>query len=863
MFNFNLRKTAIFQGVVWERNIVSILFNILKKVFSVSLIIVFLLFLYGFIPQNFSEAFNRQLLGLSILFAALTVIFWIPVSFLNSSLKKPFLNVKLKKAALEPDKYNIAEFLSFDSAKSLFKSIKYARKKNIAQLDSSILLHFLLRDNPDFDFLFSRALLSSKEVKKILKEQLKTLTKIHLASNIDKKGKSSNENILDSAFEQIILDSLIMANNRGHERIEALDIIPVLAKHNPIFKKLLISVGLKPKDMENLSSWLYKLKKKDEELKKFWEWKSLLLHGSLAKEWAAGYTITLDDFSVDLSRIAKIRGFAEIVGHENEIDTAERILSREENNNVLIVGEPGSGRGGIIEALLKKSSLGEGLPNINYKRFVQLDLTALLSQSETIEAAADLLDRIFAEVTEAGNIVLVINEFHNFVGGIMRPGVIDISGMLSSYLYLPQFQVIAVTTFAGLHRQIEQNPSILGMFEKVEVSEISQEETLVIIENEALRLEFKNKKFVSYQALRDIVFYCDKYLADTPFPEKALDLLDEIMVYVVQKKKQVFLPEHVAKVVSDKTEIPVGDIEQKEKDKLLNLEELIHERIINQEEAVNEVSSALRRARAQIEIRKGPMGTFLFLGPTGVGKTETSKSLAEIYFGSEEKMIRLDMSEFQNPMDIPRLIGSPGEEGMLTTCVKESPFSLVLLDEIEKAHPNILNLFLQVLDEGYLTDGMGRKIDFRNTIIIATSNAGYLIIINAIKQGKEMHEIKEELLDFLFSEGIFRPEFINRFDALVLFKALTRENLLDIAGLLLDKMKKNLAQKEIEFVITKELKKKIVELSYNPKFGAREMRRVMQDKISNILAKALLGNKIQKEDRIEIDPKDFSLKINP
>jgi ATP-dependent Clp protease ATP-binding subunit ClpC len=255
------------------------------------------------------------------------------------------------------------------------------------------------------------------------------------------------------------------------------------------------------------------------------------------------------------------------------------------------------------------------------------------------------------------------------------------------------------------------------------------------------------------------------------------------------------------------------------------------------------------------------MGNFLFLGPTGVGKTETSKALAEIYFGSEEKTIRLDMSEFQNLEDIPRLIGSPGQEGLLTTKVRENPFSLILLDEIEKAHPNILNLFLQVLDEGHVTDGMGRKIDFRNTIIIATSNAGYKIILKALKEGKKMKEIKEELLDHLFQKGIFRPEFINRFDAVVVFRSLTKQNLLAISQLMLSKIKKNLAQKNIEFVITDELKEKIVELGYNITFGARNMKRVIQDKVENSLAEALLRGEIKKGDKIAINPKDFSVEI--
>jgi ATP-dependent Clp protease ATP-binding subunit ClpA len=343
-------------------------------------------------------------------------------------------------------------------------------------------------------------------------------------------------------------------------------------------------------------------------------------------------------------------------------------------------------------------------------------------------------------------------------------------------------------------------------------------------------------------------------VANTPFPKKAIDLLDEVMVYASRyAKSEIVLPEHVARIVSEKTRIPVGEMEKTERETLLKLEDLIHQRIINQEEAVKEVSEAMRRARAEITIRKGPIGAFLFLGPTGVGKTETSKALTEIYFGSEERMIRLDMSEFQKEEDISRLIGDGEHEGMFTSKVKENPFSLILLDEIEKAHPDILNLFLQVLDEGFLTDGFGRRIDFKNSIIIATSNAGYKIILEGIEQKFAWVEVKKRILDYVFEQAIFRPEFINRFDGVVIFSPLSKENLFEIAGLMLGKLKDNLALKHIEMEVTPDLKERVVELGYNPIFGAREMRRVVQDKIENVLARALLAGEIGRGDRIKID----------
>lgn len=830
MFNFDLKKAAIFQAVKWYP--IFRLARPLKKLFFSLFFISFLLFLYGFFAETLSRPILSFTLGLSIILLVLAVVQSLREAFFNLKLTKPKLRATIEEAISSPEKYNLAEFLSFEAAKAISKS----------RNNSTELFYYLISDNPNFNFIFSRLLLDQKEVKKTLKDYL---------------GKSQPE----EDFSEVIFESLKLAQEKNHQRIEVGDIITALAKREPIFKRILIDSSLKAQDIENLTYWLEYLERKIRERKRFWDRTNLLKMGSLAKEWTSGYTITLDRFSIDLSNMVKSQGFPSIIGHQKEIEETERILSRREKNCVLLVGESGSGRKSIIQALAKNSLLGESLPEVNYKRVVQLDLPKILAQSQKQEEVEGILDAIFSEALTAGNIILVIDEFHNFVGGVARPGVVDISGALAPYLPLPQFQIAAVTTFEGLHKNIEQNSSILNLFEKVEVAEVSERETLMLLENLSLVLEAKYKVFISYPALRDIITFCAKYLPATPFPEKAIKLLDELMVFVSQKKEKVLLPEHVAKVISEKTQIPVGEIELKEREILLNLENLIHQRIINQEEAVKEVSSALRRARAEITIRKGPIGSFLFLGPTGVGKTETSKALAEIYFGSEERMIRLDMSEFQDVGDIPRLLGSPGEEGLLTTQVRESPFSLLLLDEIEKAHPKILNLFLQVLDEGHLTDGLGRKVDFKNAIIIATSNAGYQIILEAIREQTEWQKVKDKLLDFVFDRGIFRPEFINRFDAVVVFGPLSKDNLLKIAELMLQKLKKNLAEKDIEFVITLPLKEKIVELGYDPTFGARFMQRVIQDKIGNVLAKALLSGELKRGDKVEID-QEFKLKIS-
>ncbi|KPJ57066.1 hypothetical protein AMJ49_02835 [Parcubacteria bacterium DG_74_2] len=835
-FYFNLRETAIFQALVWSK--IFGIFSFLKKIFLILFFVSFILFTFRFLKSEFF------LVSLSLFF-----IFWYLEAFFNSKIKKPHLfltEATLEKAIAEPQNYNLAEFLDFELARAVFNSIKFAKKKGLPEVSSTVLLYNLISENRKLNFIFSRILLDMSDIKEILEKYFEGV------------GKKKFERIFSKDFKETILESLKIIKERGKKTIEIGDVLIALAKKDLIFKKILIDSKLKIQDIENLVFWLEDLEKIIEKRKRFWDLENLLHFGSLGKEWAAAYTITLDRFSIDITELVKKQRFPEIIGHKREIEAMERILSSPELNDALIVGEAGSGRKSMIYALAEKSCLGQCLPELNYKRVLMLDIPSLLAQTESLEKEEAVLDTIFNEVITARNVILIIDEFHNYVGP-RRPGTIDISGILSSYLSSPLFKLVAITTFEGLHKSIELNPTILSFLGKIEVSEISERETMMLLEDLALRLEGKYKLFISYPALRDIVTFASKYLPAIPFPEKAMKLLEEIVVHVFQARGKMVLPEHVAKIVTEKTEIPVGEIEIKEKAILLNLENIIHQRIINQEEAVKEVSAALRRARAEISLRKGPIGSFLFLGPTGVGKTETSKVLAEVYFGAEERMIRLDMSEFQNITDISRLLGAPGQEGLLTTPVRENPFSLILLDEFEKAHSDILNLFLQVFDEGRLTDGLGRKVDFKNTIIISTSNAGYQIILEALKKKTEWSEIKEKLLDFIFEKGIFRPELINRFDAVVVFKPLTKENLLDIAELLLKKMVKNLREKEIKLVITQSLKEKIVELSYSPQFGARQMQRIIQDKVGNPLAYAFLSGKIKRGDMVEVDPENFEI----
>jgi ATP-dependent Clp protease ATP-binding subunit ClpC len=812
-FYSKFRKSGIYKAVVLEKNPIFRWRKLEKNLFF-GLFLIFLIFF-------FLSGFSKQFLGLSLLSFNLFVI---------SFLKDLFFEQKIKNPKPQGE---IFDKISFEVAKALYNSLKFSKNQRI---NSSIFLYFLLDEkDPKVRFIFSRLFLPISELKKRLLED---------------RGKGEE------------IESLIGELGKEKKKIEMGDVLFALSQKNKVLKDFLIEYGLKSEDLKEVYEWIDYLEKEFLESKKFWKWENLIKKGSLAREWTAGYTILLDKYSFDVTKAMRYQGFRRIFAHEKEVKTMEAILASPEKNDVLIVGEAGTGRRSMIEFLANDLALGKSLPQLNFKRVVYLDLPKIISETETTEEAEKILDQIFREAAFAGNVILVIDNIHQYVGveTERKLGVVEISGILSSYLQLPNFCCIGITTYEGLHKNLEQRPMLLEAFEKIEVKEVSEEETLKILEDRALRLEAKYKVFFTFPAIKGIVSLCSKYLPAIPFPEKAIDVIDELAVLASQRKEKIVFLKDVEKVVERKAKVPIGEIEEAEKRKLLRLEELIHQRIIDQEEAVKEVSEALRRARAEITVRKGPIGSFLFLGPTGVGKTETAKALAEIYFGSEEKMIRLDMSEFQNLSDIPRLLGGPGEEGLLTTPVRERPFSLLLLDEFEKAHPKILNLFLQIFDEGHLTDGMGRKISFKNTIIIATSNAGAEIIWERIKETRGLEIVKEDLISYLIQNKIFTPELLNRFDGVIIFKPLTKENLLKIAELLLKKIQKQLMEKEIDFVITEPLKEKIVELSYDPKFGAREMQRVIQEKVGNVLARAILSGRIKRGMRIEIDPQNFEIK---
>ena len=844
-FSFNIDHTNAARAIWFRRYFHIRALHIIRIVSYWVFWIALAVFIFVFVGDESSEAKPLQQALLGIVFILFSYIAAIAIFELFG--KSLTVNKRAKSSN------NLAHALSFEAAEAVHNSVQFAKHGKLTELTSTIVFYNILKADKRFRLFFLNRLLLDE------KDTMQRFEKAIFAKG--KEGERPSTLMYMPSFQDAYSAALTTSAEKHHEYITLSDLVDGISATDPVIKEIVLLNNFAETDIQHITTWYYSVKERIAHNKKFWLKDNLRKKGSLAKGWASGYTITLDAYSVDITDSARRQGFPQSVGHAAEKEALSRALSRERVNNALLVGEPGVGRKHLLLDFASKSALGKHKNSrLNYQRVVQLELPLLLSSLESREQVEGTLEQVFKEILTAGNVILVIDDIHNYVGGQSAEDAvakINISGIIASYLRSPQFPLIGLTTYSGLHRYLEQNTSILSFFEKIEIQQVSAEETISILIDIVPRAEKVYKRFVSYPALKAIISYADRYIQAVPFPKKAIDLLDEATIAVAQSNDKILLPEHVASIVKEKTGIPVGEAEDSERELLLDLENLIHQRLIGQDAAVTEVATAMRRARAEVSVRGGPMGSFLFLGPTGVGKTETAKALAAIYFGSESRIIRLDMSEFQSIQDIPRLLGGNQQDGLLTTPIRENPFSLLLLDELEKAHPNILNLFLQVLDEGHITDGLGRRIDFRHTIIIATSNAGYQLILSALREGKDFSVLKQEMLNYIFEEGIYRPEFVNRFDGVVLFKPLGAEELLQISGLMLKKLQKNLDEKGITFIITEELKAKIAELGYDPTFGARNMTRIIQEHVENAFASALLSRAIQKGDRVQVNPETF------
>lgn len=660
--------------------------------------------------------------------------------------------------------------------------------------------------------------------------------------------------------------------------------------------------------------------------------KEELLKGARTK----GSTPTLDSYSRDLTELARAGKLDPVIGRETEIKRLIQILSRRTKNNPCLIGEPGVGKTAVVEGLAQMIIEGNVPETIAEKRVLTLDLSGMVAGSKYRGEFEERIKKVIAEVMEDGEVLLFIDEIHTIIGAGGAEGAIDASNILKPSLARGELQLIGATTIEEYRKYIEKDSALERRFQPVTVEEPSEEEAIAILKGLRGRYEAHHHVTITDAALTAAVKLSARYINDRFMPDKAIDVIDEAASKVrltafveppeikelekeiekledqkeaairdeayekagtIKKKqekkkekidkirekwqkdkdtrKQVVDEEEIADVVSSWTKIPVRKLEEGESQRLKNLESILHERVIGQEEAVTAVAKAIRRGRVGLKDPKRPIGSFLFLGPTGVGKTELSKALAEAMFGTENALIRVDMSEYMEKHSVSKMIGSPpgyvgyDEGGQLSEKVRRNPYSVILFDEIEKAHPDVFNILLQVLDDGHITDAQGRKIDFKNTVIIMTSNAGAESIISPKRLG--FGAVADEKADYKVMKDrvmeevkhLFKPEFINRIDEIIVFHPLNKGHMKDIVTIMLKEiMKRTKEQMNITLSVDEAAKEFLINKGYDEKYGARPLRRTIQSSLEDRLAEEILDGAVKEGDEVLVSQGESELKFS-
>ncbi|MFA6131104.1 MAG: ATP-dependent Clp protease ATP-binding subunit [Patescibacteria group bacterium] len=632
-----------------------------------------------------------------------------------------------------------------------------------------------------------------------------------------------------------------------HEKtLRAIEIFAASFRSEPFLEELFFSLDVEKEELENAIAWMRineQLRVRYEVFRKAASFKPT---SNMDRAYTAVATPFFNSISEDLTREAVYGKLPLLVGREREMDALLRSIEGG-RQSVVLVGDAGTGKDAIIAGLAERM-VEELVPHeLEDKRLVRLSIPHLVGSGAN-EAQERFLMAL-GEVARAGNIILVIDNIGELVGA----GGTDLASILASELEKHYTFVIATCTPEGF-AAVEKSP-LVNSLQKILVEEPERNEAIRILESKIGSIENTHHVIFTYESIAALIDLSIRYLHETRLPVKAIQLAEEVGLMVGKENVEweKVTKEDVAQLVSEKARVNVTAVTKKEGAQLMNLEERLHERLIGQEEAVKAIAASLRRARTELRAENRPIANFLFLGPTGVGKTELAKATAEIFFGNEEAMIRVDMSEYQQADAMQKLIGASGQTGFLTEAVRKNPFSLVLLDEFEKAHPDLLNLFLQVMDDGRLTDGTGRTIDMTNIILIATSNAGTQYIQDSVVQGLVYEEIRKHLLEEELKTS-YRSELLNRFDGVMVFKPLSEDEVVQIAYLLLKKVTARLEAKGIFFRPTDEAVFELAHLGYDPKFGARPLRRVISEKVDDAIANFLLQGKINRRDTLVLKP---------
>lgn len=661
-------------------------------------------------------------------------------------------------------------------------------------------------------------------------------------------------NILD--IDKIHNEALNWSEKFNKKEITVGDYLLAYFNNSPALKQWLKNNDLSINDVANVAQWWMRIDLSINSIhNKRARWFNI---DPITKEWSMGYTNILSVFAFDLNKYVRTNiNYYHVYGRKNEIELLENALSTSSNANALLIGPPGVGKSAVVFGLTYKIINNISVRTLNGKRVFQLSSAAIFNGIDNISQAENRLIKILENLVSYGNGILFIENIQNFFDSSnSKVGAADFSDIILPYLS-GSLQIIGSVSLQGFHATIGKNQNLLSLFHKININEPTDESSELILEDISSMLQARNNAYITYEAIKAAVKTAKRYLHDIPMPEKAIQLLESATLEVVKGNQELVTRESVNKAIELQTNIPIGDTTIEENQKLIDLENQLHKYIIGQDEAISAIANALRRGRIGLTKTNRPIGSFLFLGPTGVGKTETSKALARVYFGQESAMIRLDMSEYQELSSIQRLIGENGKSGFLTDAVHDNPYSLILLEELEKANKDLLNIFLQVLEDGRLTDGLGRTVDFSNTIIIATSNAGSDSVQRLVVENITEQQLEEKIIHIVIDQGIFRPEFINRFDGVIIFQPLNSQQIRQITQLMLLDIVENLREKQIEISFSDDLVARIASNGIHPEFGARPLRRYIQDHIENRIATMLLNGRLKSGEKIQLTVADI------
>ena len=735
-------------------------------------------------------------------------------------------------------KHNIAHAFTEEALSALAKAYRFADKNGAKEVGPEHLFYTLLTYNRVSNIFIRLGIPASS-----LQKDLSAI--FSLESKEDRRGSSMP--LVSKDFQQIIFQSYEEAYNAHQDYVSVTELLVSALQAAPSIQEILFNFNISERELINVVEWSRMREKLHRQYIRF---RRAARHHSkygMDKAMTALATPYLNSFSSDLTMLAHFGELNQCVTRTHEIEGVYQVIDGGEHN-VILVGELGVGKRSIVEGIAQ-SMIEDDVPKrLKDKRLVQLSVSALLAGTSPA-GAVERLRSIMREMSRARNVILFIDKLHELVGvSTGESGSLDIADTLAEFLGSNKFFTIATTTPEDYSRHI-LNSSIKDVFTKVVVPEMNEDQAIQVLESRIGALEYKQNVFFSYDAIAKAVEYAAKFIHEVYLPGNALEIINEAAAFTHNKKgiNSIVTKEEVAAVVTEKTKIPLSAISSDESSKLLLLEEEMHKRVIGQDEGVTAVANALRRARAEMRSQKRPIANFLFLGPTGVGKTELAKTIAAVYFGGENKMLRLDMSEYQDKSSIHQLIGMPGEKGagLLTEAVRRNPFSLLLLDEIEKADPDVLNLFLQVMDDGRLSDSAGHVYDFTNIILIATSNAGTAYVQEQNKNGVSHEVLLNQLLHGELKQ-YFRPEFLNRFDGIILFNPLSRADIKKIAGVMFSSIAKSVEEKGVQLQATDDALEFLADVGFDPEFGARPMRRALQEKVENKLAELFLQGKLKR-----------------